>query len=148
MDSLQTQGIAISHTCLANLASWGRAKKFPFWFSQGLKELIIEKKEVHKRYIQTGLYSDYNKFSILRAQSKLLKGQSYQNYIAVTESSIVTNVKGFWKFFKGKEERNHIPSVMHFGNGSCFVGNDIFNLFAEYFSKMYSDNECAVQEYS
>ena len=52
----------------------------------------------------------------------------------------------FWKFVNGRKGKSCIPAVMHFGDIRSTTGEDIVNLFAEYFSKMYSDRDYAVQD--
>ena len=111
-----------------------------------MKQAIIDKKESHKKYIQTRSLVDYNKFSLLRAQCKHLKKQCYQDYVALTESSLSESVKNFWRFVDGKKGKCNVPAVMHYNNISSCSGMEIVNLFAEYFSATYSDGNCFLQD--
>ena len=86
------------------------------------------------------------KISILKSVCKSLKKVCYHNYIALTESSLRDNVRGFWKFVNGRKGKSCIPAVMHFGDIRSTAGDDIVNLFAKYVSKMYSDRDYAVQD--
>lgn len=114
------------------------SKKFPPWFSQELKETIIQKKIAHKKYMNSGSYVDYNNFSMIRANCKILKSQCYQGYIALTESSLRVNIRNFWKFVNIKKKNFDIPSEMYYNDIKGSSGGEIVNLFAEYFSQMYT----------
>lgn len=122
------------------------AAKFPIWFSPELKQKIIDKKKMHSRYSRTRLLSDYNEFSLLRTHCKHLKRQCYQDYVAKTESSLRDNVKNFWKFVNSKKSSCSLPSVMHYNNFTSSSGMEIANLFAEYFSKTYSVENCVLHD--
>lgn len=118
------------------------SRRFPAWFSPELKEMIVNKKIAHKQYLQSKSYLDYVEFSRLRSGCKLLKRQCYHDYVLYTEFSLTTSLKNFWKFVQSKRKKCNIPNEVYYDNimGSC--GEEIVDLFAEYFSEMYSHGDC------
>ena len=46
----------------------------------------------------------------------------------------------------GKRDKGNISSVVNFEDLRSATGEDIVNLFAEYFSKMYSDRDYALHD--
>ena len=122
------------------------AKKFPIWFSCELKEEIIKKKKAHKKYLISRSLRYYNEFSMIRANCKTLKKQCYHTYITLTESSLRVNIKNFWKYVNSRKGNSNIPAEMYYNNIRCASGGEIVNLFAEYFSEMYTDRNFNVSE--
>lgn len=115
--------------------------KFPNWFSPELKNKIIEKKRVHKQYMATNSFCLYRKFCNLRARCKELREMCYTNYIHNIEHNISVNPRQFWKFVNDNRRAYSFPSTMYLGEKSADNGQDMANLFAEHFSRVYSNND-------
>lgn len=112
--------------------------RFPIWFSNKLKFLILQKKYAHKRYKQSNTVEDYNTFSLLRRQCLSLSKECYSLYIANTENSIKENVRSFWHFVRSQSDHGSIPKEMCFGTNKADNGHDTANLFAQFFSSVYN----------
>lgn len=116
------------------------ARKFPVWYSLELKNCIINKKIAHKRYKTTHSQVDYREFSRLRGLCRELTRNCYNAYIVTTEQSIFSNLKQFWSFVNNKRNNNHYPSEFTYENRKSCTGQDIANMFADYFATVYSKN--------
>ncbi|XP_050504919.1 uncharacterized protein LOC126883416 [Diabrotica virgifera virgifera] len=100
-------------------------RRFPPWFSLELKNRIVEKKKAHKKYLLSKSVLDYQTFSQLRANCKLLKAESYRNHIYLTELSIRNNLKGFWSFVNSRRGKPSMPAVLRYGGVESGHGPDI-----------------------
>ena len=116
--------------------------KFPRWFSPELKHCIIEKKKAHKRYKISGLQRDYREFSEMRLICKRLLVESNKNFITSIENSLTTNPKQFWNYVNSKRKSGDAPSEFHWNENSSDSGSEIANMFANYFSQVYSGKYC------
>ena len=70
-------------------------RKFPAWYSQELKNYIVEKKMAHKRFKSSNTPNDYKEFSRLRSLCKRLTQVCYRDYVHVTEETLSSNLKRF-----------------------------------------------------
>ena len=114
------------------------AIEFPVWFSIELKNCIIGKKEMHKKYKQTRSVTDYREFSRLRQLSKRLTQECYTQYVHCTEAAISSNIKKFWSFVNHKRKNSSFPSSLKYLDRTGCSGEEIANMFADYFSTVYS----------
>ncbi|CAI6372423.1 unnamed protein product [Macrosiphum euphorbiae] len=81
-------------------------------FPKTLKHLIFSKKIAQLKYIkQSPTNVNYNIFSNLRAQCKVVNKTDYGNFIQRTQSSIASNPKRFWNYINSKRSNSNIPSV-------------------------------------
>lgn len=99
------QSICVSNRFKCNNNATLKPSKFPRWYSADLRQLIFEKKVVHKRYKENRLWDDYLAFSALRARCKHLTKECYLSFIHNTENSLTNNVKVFWNFLNAKKKR-------------------------------------------
>jgi Reverse transcriptase (RNA-dependent DNA polymerase) len=117
-----------------------RQSNYPLWYSKNLKDLIFKKKIAHKLYKSTGLVSDYNIFSELRAKCKFFSKKDYQYYIYKIQKNLKSYPTQFWKFINNKRKSNFLPNYMHLHNEQFDTPNDIINAFAKYFSSVYENH--------
>lgn len=117
------------------------SRKFPIWFSRELISLTIQKKVAHKKYKAEPSALNYSMFSNLRTQCSILSKQCYRNYVQKTENALENNVKQFWSYVNSKRRSNDIPNTLSLDNVNADMGPDAANLFAEYFSSVYSNVE-------
>ena len=120
---------------------------FPVWFSNHLKSLIVKKKIAHKCYKQSNLPEDYQCFSYLRDECKQLEQQCYQNYIVKRESDLFLNPRDFWKHVRNRKPSAGYPNSMHFNDVVSESISDSVNLFADYFSTVYTSDHYAKPDY-
>lgn len=71
----------------------------------------------------------------------------YQEYIAKTEANLVNNPQQFWKHVQNTNGSSGIPDNVYWGSRRSQTGDDIVNLFSEYFSTVYSNNHYVIPEY-
>ena len=114
------------------------ARKFPVWYSLELKNCIINKKIAHKRYKSSRSMEDYREFSRLRALCGRLTRECYTGYVHTTEQSLFSNLKKFWSFVNSKRKCNEYPNEFTYENRKSCSGQEIVNMFADYFATVYS----------
>lgn len=68
----------------------------------------------------------------------MLRDVCFRNYIDKTENSLKSNPKYFWNYFKNKKNQYDLPSVMHCDDVTANNSNEVVNLFASFFSSVYS----------
>lgn len=114
------------------------SKKFPRWYNTELKNCIFAKKKAHKMYKITRSHEDYINFANLRATCKRLTVICYNDYVHSTEHSIHNNLKSFWNFVNSQRKAGSIPNELSYNNSTSSSGPEKANLFAEFFSSVYS----------
>jgi hypothetical protein len=80
---------------------------------------------------------DYDTFSLLRARCKVLIRKCHNTFMSSVEESLEGDPKAFWKYINGRKGRVSIPQVMTFNNRSTSDGQDICELFSEYFGSVF-----------
>lgn len=120
-----------------------KACNYPAWYSSSLKKLLHSKHLAHTKYKSSQLKSDYHKFSNLRKQCKSMAKNDYSAYIRETEESIKIDMKSFWKFCNNKRGVSGLPNEVCLNDSVANSGQDIVNLFADYFESVYAmdDNQ-------
>lgn len=113
------------------------SSNYPCWYSNELKKLIINKKIAHKNYKIFQTERHYVLFSDFRRLCKNRASVDYKNYIMKTENSIKSDIKSFWKFCNEKRGVNGIPSTVTHGDTSAGSGQEIVDMFANYFESVY-----------
>lgn len=114
-------------------------KKFPIWFSKTLKDKIIEKKILHKKFKVTKNPILYNQFKKIRQKCKTISNKDYADYIKKVEQTLQTNPRKLFDFVRSKKRDNGFPKTMHLFDHSTVKGTDTANLFAQHFSSVYSE---------
>lgn len=110
---------------------------FPSWVSASLKNLLIKKKRAHKLYKNLGGANLYNNFSSLRARCKLESKRLYRLHIHNIQLKLSHNPKIFWQHVRNLQGGPSIPKEVHLGDLKA-SGDQAANLFATYFSSVYS----------
>lgn len=110
---------------------------YPPWFSRNLKKIINKKLKVHKRWKIYNRLADYELFSSLRSEQKLLERECYNDFIKKAEDNIKTNPKNFWSYLKSKKTGNDMPNNFYLDSIKSSVGQDTANLFNHYFHSVF-----------
>ncbi|KAJ3660224.1 hypothetical protein Zmor_004686 [Zophobas morio] len=110
---------------------------YPRWFNKELIELYKTKKSAHSAFQVSGNLEDYLYFKSVRSRCKELNDSLYASYIRKVDGCILNDPTYFWKFIKSKKDCNGIPNEMFFDEISSSGGQDISNLFADFFSSVY-----------
>ncbi|RVE45279.1 hypothetical protein evm_010051 [Chilo suppressalis] len=74
---------------------------------------------------------------MLRSRAKVMIENCFNLYISNIESDLTTNIKSFWRYVKSKNVTNTIPSSMYFQDRIATAGDEIVNLFAEFFASVH-----------
>ena len=112
---------------------------FPKYYSNELKNKIIEKKILQKnfkRFDDSDFY--YEKFKDLRRICKKLLTRDENQYRKTIESNIIQKPNGFYNYIKSLKDINDIPVVMRLDNVVVDNLNDTANLFASKFGSVYT----------
>lgn len=115
-----------------------RTPKFPLWFSDELRDLILIKKQSHVNYKATGRRDLYFEFSNLREQCKRLSTRDHANYVRDLEKKMLEKPREIWSYLSSKKNNSELPQLMKNDNIHTSNGTQISNLFAENFKKNYS----------
>lgn len=115
-----------------------KTSTFPTWFSGELKQMVSEKKLIHREY-KRGNLEAYQRFQYLRKQCKILRDACYRKYILQTVGNIASIPRYFWKFVNDKKKTYNLPSCVTYNGFSSSSSNEIVNLFSDYFSTVYDD---------
>ncbi|KAB0794120.1 hypothetical protein PPYR_13740 [Photinus pyralis] len=123
------------------------ASKFPHWFSNELICLIKKKKKAHRVYKMSNSLADYIAFSFLRSQCKILTDLCFRIYTQSVEDSITANAKYFWRYINSNRKDKGLPSVMCLDDQKSVDGFNIANMFADFFSSVYTQNYVPVAKF-
>lgn len=130
-------GIVYHHTPLKCVYS----STYPQWFTSELRSLVRTKKCLHKKFKITGAIQDYEAFVEIRKQCKSLSTQCYFRYMENVGESVTRNPKYFWSYVRSVKKYSEFPNNLHLDGVTANNVCDISNLFAEYFSSVYSHIE-------
>lgn len=107
--------------------------KYPPWYKTPLIKMLKEKSKYHSKYKKYRHASDFQAFTLLRQRIKDLEKSLFNDYITKIEQGFLKNPKAFWSYIKAKKCSNAYPSILKFGNRSSGEGEDVCNMFGEYF---------------
>ena len=116
-----------------------KSSSFPIWFSGELKSLIREKKIAHAQYKKTNCPEDYRVFADLREQCKALQKVCYDKYIERVDAVMLRDPGQFWKHVNNMTHCSGYPKSMFLEDITKCSVDGIVNLFADNFSRTYSD---------
>lgn len=114
---------------------------YPLWYNRPLIKAIKEKFKYFRRFKTYGNLSDKHTFDLLRERVKRLERLCYMKYINLTEDSIKANPKYFWKFIKNNLNKSSYPVSMTYLGTTSTSGDDISNLFNEYFLSNFLERD-------
>lgn len=122
-----------------------KSSHFPPWFSSELKSLVTHKKIAHRNFKMTGNEFYYNEFSDLRRRCKVVSDACYRVYLSRIEENIQNDSNTFWRYVNNLRNVNSIPNSMYLDSVTSTNGLDTVNLFAQYFSTVYSNYQGPIQ---
>lgn len=125
-----------------------KSSTFPVWFSGELKNLIIQKKIAHAQFKRTESPEDYTIFSDYRDQCKILRDICYNQYIERVDANLTLDPSQFWKHLNNVRQSSGYPKAMFLDETSKDTVEGIVNLFANNFSKIYTDENHTVPDYN
>lgn len=114
-------------------------KNKPPWFTPCLIRCLREKHKIRQRY---NIYKNpLDELVLIKLNKRCdrLSIECYNKYIKNTELNIKNNPKYFWSYLKDKRGGSSTyPTSLTDGKTLATNGTDICNLFAKYFSSVYS----------
>ncbi|XP_050680149.1 uncharacterized protein LOC126976049 [Leptidea sinapis] len=117
-----------------------RNVKYPPWYTSSLIRMIKEKFKFFRKFKVYGNKSDEASFRVLRERVDATERECYDNYMNNIEQSICTNPKKMFSYVLDRRKRGTIPSIMTFEDKSCTKGDDISELFSDYFYTTFLSN--------
>lgn len=116
-------------------------RKYPPWYKKSLIKILKEKHKYHAKYKKYGNQHDLQSFNILRYRANELEKDMFRDYITTIENNISNNPRSFWSYVKTKNGNNLYPAILHYGQKSSNCGEDICNMFSEYFHSTFSNHK-------
>ena len=116
-----------------------RPKRFPAWFSQELRDIVVQKRFIHFLWKITNDIYYFIEFKRLRAICKKNARSCYMHYISQIEQNCRVNPRTFYTFVNNKSNYAALPSRMILNNNKSDNINDTINLFSEYFHSSFSN---------
>lgn len=114
--------------------------QYPIWYSRELINILNEK-EIYYRLKSS---TEHPIFIALhkqkRTEFKRLKNKCLRDYETNIESKLKVNPKCFFAYTKPLKKSNNLPPVMKYKNNMSENLKDTTNLFAQYFSSVYSNS--------
>lgn len=120
-----------------------KVEGFPKWFSNDLIKLVREKETYFNLIKRTnGAQNEIYKslFKQKRKEIKRKKKLDLSSYQRNIESLIKTNPKSFFAYTKSLRKSNKLLALMRLKNKTSENIGETANLFAEYFSSVYTQN--------
>lgn len=111
---------------------------FPRWFSADLKNLVILKKTLHKRYKQHPSAYNYCSFSNVRALCKASASNDYRRYVSKIERGIPGNPRLFWSHVNTMRNSSSVPPRLIYDGCDADEPYGMCELFRRYFSSVYT----------
>ena len=115
-----------------------RTKSQPPWFSKRLAKALMAKNKARARFKRTGLVADYDVYSRLRAEAKLIQEQAYKDYIDGVQLSCVQNPRYFWSYSKSLKQNNTFPATLKLNSQASSDPSGICDLFRSHFTSAQS----------
>ncbi|KAJ3660858.1 hypothetical protein Zmor_005287 [Zophobas morio] len=114
--------------------------KYPIWYTPDIKANIKIKERHRNKWKRTKNESYLLEFNRLRGLIKTQIAQAYQAFTLRSENSLLSQPKDFWRFIRLKNKDTRIPGVMKHNNDSYDDPQQIVNLFASEFSKIFASS--------
>lgn len=119
-----------------------KSNEFPKWYSQNLIQLIKDKEKYFKLKKLHSTNTTFNQLFInKRKEVKREKRKCLLSYESNVENMIRTNPKSFFAYTKSLHKSNQLPTVMKYGNEISQNMKQTADLFAKYFSSVYTDTQ-------
>lgn len=122
---------------------------FPHWYSQSTIKAIKEKLKFHKKWKKWGYSDDFLSFKLLRKRTKALIASDYSSYLKRIQDFLTDSPSHLWSFVKSKKRGGAcIPAEMEYAGNVADNGQQICELFSEYFSSVYIDGKLDNRHFS
>lgn len=116
-------------------------KTYPVWYNGEIIKLIKSKERYLNKYKKSKAPYWYNKYKYTRKQVKGKIKKAHDDYMTRVGLSLYNDPKYFWSYIKSQKTETNIPEEMHYNNVSCTGSKNTANMFALYFSSVFSPGE-------
>lgn len=113
----------------------------PPWNTPYLSNIKNKKNKYYKMYKKSGLSIHFVKYSAARADYNKINQNCYNCYIIKMRNNFKTDPRSFYNFVNVKRKSNSFPPVMKLNNCESYDDLEISNMFADFFSSTYTDDE-------
>lgn len=111
---------------------------YPTWYSKALIKSLKEKDSYYRQFKKFGNPRDKLTYNLLRNRCAKLTRHCYTQYKNFIENNLHKNPKLFWSFIKNTKQNSHqFPHTMKFGQQAASGGQNICDLFCEYFNSVF-----------
>ena len=117
---------------------------YPRWYTNDLKNLIKEKKSIHRLWKIYGFQSDYIEFKRLRAKCIRMSKLCLASYTEKVESYLHKNSKTFWSYINSFKNNNDLPMNMYLDNENSSDSCETSELFCKFFKSTYNNHTIPV----
>lgn len=111
-------------------------KRYPVWFNSEIIKGVKEKRKLHRVWKKSECPLIYAQFSKMRALLKRGMNTAYKSYMLQLEENLKANPKAFWQHISNLRSSGGFEPCLSF-KGNQYLGADIANVFAGYFSSVY-----------
>lgn len=122
-----------------------KSDDYPKWYSHDLIEMIKDKEYYRKKYNETSNELYNNLFIAKRREVKNKQRECLYKYHNSIESMISNNPKSFFAYTKAQRQNNKLPAAMFFKEKVSESLDETANLFGEYFSSVYAQQDTDFQ---
>ena len=113
-------------------------KEQPLWFDSDTYHLCRKKERLRSKFVETGLSSDYKKFSQCRKDFKNLVQMKIRSSLDDDEDPALISKK-FWSHVKATSKSSRIPKTVNYNGRFRNNPADQAELFNEYFEAQFSE---------
>ena len=96
---------------------------YPLWYSSQLISMIINKKKMHKLWLEFDILDDFIEFKRMRALCIRQSCFDRANYMEKVEFSSTKNIKKFWNYVNNLSKDSGIPEEMFLKIYQVKMGN-------------------------
>lgn len=115
---------------------------YPSWFSLSLIKMLKEKAKYHSRFKKYGNPLDKLTFNILRDRCNSVIKECYNKFKVNAADSLRKSPQHFWRYLNStKSNDSTIPNEMFLGDNHAVGGQQVCELFANYFQSVYDQVE-------
>lgn len=115
----------------------------PPWMSRVLINLLNRQKKAHSDCVYSNFaYREYQIYSQVRRQVKGMSAFCMSEYTSRMEADLRSNPKNFFKFVNDKRKTGGFPSTLKMGDKVANTPKDMADMFADFFSSVYSSEDC------
>lgn len=142
IESVLEMFYAVIFNCFVQTVPYSPQKNItssPPWYNNEVRSLRNRRNKFWKKYLNSGLDSDYASFLSAYSTFTELSESLYLEYINKMQFDLISNPKRFYQFINIKRKSDGYPSTLKYLDQSSGDPKIITNLFVNFFSLSFSD---------